>query len=42
MFIQCMRKAAILLGVAIALPIFMPLRVAADDDDPPSRVARLS
>ena len=31
-----------LLGLALAVALFMPHRAAADDDDPPSRVARLS
>ena len=33
-----------LLGLALAVALFMPQRAAAtdDDDDPPSRVARLS
>jgi Family of unknown function (DUF6600) len=35
-------KWASLLGLAIALALSAPSRAAADDDDPPSRVARLS
>src|SRR5260370_6938517 len=36
-------KMASLLSVALAVALFMPLRAAADDEeDPPSRVARLS
>jgi hypothetical protein len=35
-------KLASLLGVALAVALFAPQRAAADDDDPPSRVARLS
>src|SRR5467141_2936791 len=31
-----------LLGLALAVALFVPQRAAADDDDPPSRVARLS
>ena len=31
-----------LLSVALAVALFVPQRAAADDDDPPSRVARLS
>ncbi|MGH9773817.1 MAG: DUF6600 domain-containing protein [Candidatus Acidiferrales bacterium] len=31
-----------LFGIAIALPLFAPPRAAADDEDPPSRVARLA
>jgi hypothetical protein len=42
MFNSQVRKSVILLGLAIALALFMPLRSAADNDDPPSRVARLS
>jgi hypothetical protein len=42
MFNSQARKSVILLGLAIALALIMPLRSAADDDDPPSRVARLS
>ncbi|HVS88786.1 MAG TPA: DUF6600 domain-containing protein [Candidatus Acidoferrum sp.] len=41
-----MRKHALklvsLLSVALAMALFVPLRAAADDDDPPTRVARLS
>jgi hypothetical protein len=41
-----MKKQAIqfvgLLGIALAVALFAPQRAAADDDDPPSRVARLS
>ncbi|HEX7288086.1 MAG TPA: DUF6600 domain-containing protein [Candidatus Angelobacter sp.] len=33
---------AILFALALTLALFAPLRAAADDDDPPSRVARLS
>jgi hypothetical protein len=40
-----MRKHALklvsLLGIALAVAFFTPQRAAADDDDPPSRVARL-
>src|SRR5260370_1006089 len=35
-------KFASLLGIALAVALFAPQRAAADDDDPPSRVARLS
>jgi hypothetical protein len=35
-------KLAGLLSVALAVALFAPQRAAADDDDPPSRVARLS
>jgi hypothetical protein len=35
-------KRASLLGLALALALLAPHRAAADDDDPPSRVARLS
>src|SRR6266404_1279263 len=31
-----------LLGLALAVALFVPQRAAADEDDPPSRVARLS
>jgi flagellar biosynthesis GTPase FlhF len=34
-------KAVSILSVALALALFAPQRAAADDDDPPSRVARL-
>jgi len=41
-----MRKHALqlatLLSIALAVALFAPQRAAADDDDPPSRVARLS
>jgi hypothetical protein len=41
-----MRKHALkfigLLSIALALAVFLPSRAAADDDDPPTRVARLS
>jgi hypothetical protein len=41
-----MRKPALqlasLLGIALAVALFAPQRAAADDDDPPTRVARLS
>src|ERR1700737_5287587 len=41
-----MKKQAIqfvgLLGIALAVAFFAPQRAAADQDDPPSRVARLS
>ena len=40
-----MRKHALkfmsLVGIALAVALFTPQRAAADDDDPPSRVARL-
>ncbi len=35
-------KLASLLSIALAVALFAPLRAAADEDDPPSRVARLS
>ena len=35
-------KLASLLSVALVVALFTPQRAAADDDDPPSRVARLS
>src|SRR3981081_3266237 len=35
-------KLASLLSVALAVALFAPQRAAADDEDPPSRVARLS
>src|SRR5215467_8730915 len=35
-------KLASLISVALALSFFIPQRAAADDDDPPSRVARLA
>src|SRR5260370_23793784 len=35
-------KLASLLSVALAVALFAPQRAAADEDDPPSRVARLS
>jgi hypothetical protein len=35
-------KLASLVGVALALALLAPRRAAADDEDPPSRVARLS
>jgi hypothetical protein len=35
-------KLASLLGLALAVALFVPQRAAADEDDPPSRVARLS
>jgi hypothetical protein len=35
-------KLASLLSTALAVALFAPQRAAADDDDPPSRVARLS
>jgi hypothetical protein len=35
-------KLISLLGVALAVALFAPQRAAADEDDPPSRVARLS
>src|SRR5260370_6088155 len=35
-------KFASLLGIALVVALFAPQRAAADDDDPPSRVARLS
>jgi uncharacterized protein DUF6600 len=38
---QTLRLAS-LLGIAIALAMFTPARAAADDEDPPSRVARLA
>src|SRR5437899_12128615 len=31
-----------LLGLALAVALFVPQRAAADEEDPPSRVARLS
>src|SRR5882762_3128758 len=31
-----------LLGLAVAVALFVPQRAAADEDDPPSRVARLN
>jgi hypothetical protein len=34
-------KAVSILSVALAVALFVPQRAAADDDDPPSRVARL-
>jgi flagellar biosynthesis GTPase FlhF len=34
-------KAVSILSVALAVALFIPQRAAADDDDPPSRVARL-
>jgi len=34
-------KAVSILSVALAVALFAPQRAAADDDDPPSRVARL-
>jgi hypothetical protein len=41
-----MRKHAVkltsLLGIALAVAFLVPLRVAADDEDPPTRAARLS
>jgi hypothetical protein len=41
-----MRKHALqlvsLLAIALAIALFVPSRAAADDDDPPTRVARLS
>ena len=41
-----MRKPALqlasLLGIALVVALFAPQRAAADDDDPPTRVARLS
>src|SRR6266487_7133768 len=41
-----MRKHALqlasLLSIALALALLAPQRAAADDDDPPSRIARLS
>src|SRR5260370_32356262 len=35
-------KFASLLCIALVVDLFAPQRAAADDDDPPSRVARLS
>ncbi len=35
-------KLTSLLSVALAVALFAPQRAAADEDDPPSRVARLS
>src|SRR5712692_9255777 len=35
-------KLASLLSIALAVALFAPHRAAADEDDPPSRVARLS
>jgi hypothetical protein len=35
-------QLASLLAIALAVALFAPLRAAADDDDPPTRVARLS
>ncbi len=35
-------KIASLLSIALAVAVFAPQRAAADEDDPPSRVARLS
>src|SRR5215467_11276203 len=35
-------KLASLISIALALSFFTPQRAAADDDDPPSRVARLA
>src|SRR5260370_13395141 len=35
-------KLASLLSIALAAALFAPQRAAADEDDPPSRVARLS
>jgi hypothetical protein len=35
-------KLVSLLSVALAMALFAPQRAAADDDDPPSRIARLS
>ncbi|HEY2461175.1 MAG TPA: DUF6600 domain-containing protein [Candidatus Acidoferrum sp.] len=35
-------KIVSFLSLLLALALFMPLRAAADDDDPPSRVARLA
>src|SRR5260370_1443265 len=35
-------KLASLLGIALAVALFAPQRAAADEDDPPTRVARLS
>jgi hypothetical protein len=35
-------KLASLLSIALAMALFAPQRAAADEDDPPSRVARLS
>src|SRR5271170_6546361 len=35
-------KLASMLGIALAVTFLVPSRAAADDDDPPTRVARLS
>src|SRR5712692_3609473 len=35
-------KLVSLLSVALAMALFVPQRAAADDEDPPARVARLS
>ena len=35
-------QLASLLAIALAVALLAPLRAAADDDDPPTRVARLS
>jgi len=42
MFRQHFRKVASVLGVAMALALFLPKLALADDDDPPSVVARLA
>ncbi|MGH9713709.1 MAG: DUF6600 domain-containing protein [Candidatus Acidiferrales bacterium] len=42
MFNKLALKSAILVGITISLSMVLPLRALADDDDPPSRVARLS
>jgi hypothetical protein len=39
---RCPLKLASLLGLALVMSFFVPQRAWADDDDPPSRVARLS
>ena len=39
---KCTLKSLALLGIAMALATCMPARAAGDDDDPPSRVARLA